>query len=162
MDARRALRVLGVPPGASPDDVRRAWLDLAQVWHPDRFGDNARLREKAQGNLQRINEAYDALKGGAPGPPTSLRMRITESFSGILGLGELGDAPLPPGGVPAAQAAPFGPTGPIGIRRGIRVLGVGIRASGTFVRRRSRRSLLFAGGLLLVLTAIALVALRRL
>ncbi len=161
MEARRALRVLGVAPGSTPEEVRRAWRDLAQVWHPDRFADNARLREKAQGNLQRINEAYEALKGGVPGPPTGLRLRITESFSGILGLGELGEAPLPPRGPTAEPATPFVPTGPIGIRRGIEVLGVGIRASGMFVRRRSRRSLVIGGALVFAAVLVLYLAFGR-
>ncbi|HET9708685.1 MAG TPA: J domain-containing protein, partial [Gemmatimonadales bacterium] len=38
------------------------YRDLAQVWHPDRFPDNNRLQEKAQQNLQRINEAYALLR----------------------------------------------------------------------------------------------------
>ena len=55
-------RTLDVEPGASPDDVRAAWRDLAQVWHPDRFQGNPRLQEKAQETLKRINEAYESLK----------------------------------------------------------------------------------------------------
>ncbi len=159
MDARRALRVLGVAPGSSQEEVRRAWLDLAQVWHPDRFGDNARLRDKAQGNLQRINEAYEALKHAVPGPPAGLRQRITESFTGILGLGELGDVPEPARG--PAPAGPLGSAGPIGIRRGFEVLGLGIRASGTFVRRKSRRSLVVAGVLLAAFAVLVLYVFGR-
>ena len=57
-------RELELSPDASADQVREAWRDLAQVWHPDRFAGNERLQEKAQERLKRINEAYQALKGG--------------------------------------------------------------------------------------------------
>lgn len=55
-------RALDLEPGASAEEVRAAWRDLAQVWHPDRFSNNERLRAKAERNLQRINEAYERLK----------------------------------------------------------------------------------------------------
>lgn len=57
-------RELELSPDASADQVREAWRDLAQVWHPDRFAGNERLQEKAQERLKRINEAYQALKDG--------------------------------------------------------------------------------------------------
>ena len=36
-----------------------------KVWHPDRFGGDARLRVKAEAKLQRINEAYRVLQSDA-------------------------------------------------------------------------------------------------
>lgn len=55
-------RTLDLDPGASPVEVREAWRDLAQVWHPDRFSGNPRLQEKAEETLKRVNEAYENLK----------------------------------------------------------------------------------------------------
>ena len=69
LDITQAYRVLGLAPGATMDEVKTAYRDLAQVWHPDRFPDNNRLREKAQQNLQRINEAYALLRDLQPAPP---------------------------------------------------------------------------------------------
>jgi len=69
LDAAQAYRLLGLAPGATADEVKTAYRDLAQVWHPDRFPDNDRLREKAQQNLQRINEAYALLRDLPPAPP---------------------------------------------------------------------------------------------
>jgi len=90
MDTRRyrAYRTLGLQPGAAPEEVRQAHRDLAQVWHPDRFGDNARLRDKANRNLQRINEAYEILRDYSP-PPDLRISRVTASLSAILDLGDL-------------------------------------------------------------------------
>ena len=81
LDATQAYGVLGLAPGATPDEVKTAYRDLVKVWHPDRFSDNERLREKAQRHLQLYNEAYEVLRDlpvavGAPSsvtPPDGLR-----------------------------------------------------------------------------------------
>lgn len=52
-------RVLGVPVDASSSEIKRAYRDLVRVWHPDRFEDDSRLREKANEMLKAINAAYD-------------------------------------------------------------------------------------------------------
>jgi DnaJ domain len=57
----RAYEVLGVKPGVSDRDLKAAHRDLAKVWHPDRFGHDPRLQEKAQEKLKEINEAYEQL-----------------------------------------------------------------------------------------------------
>jgi hypothetical protein len=56
-------RILGLDPGASPDQVKEAYRDMAKVWHPDRFAHDPRLQQKAQERLKAINEAYEILKG---------------------------------------------------------------------------------------------------
>src|SRR5205823_14431550 len=71
-------RVLGVRPSASSEELKRAHRDLAQVWHPDRFMANPRLRKVAQEKLLEINEAYDALRSGAPLPPPDARPAVEE------------------------------------------------------------------------------------
>jgi len=65
-----AYHLLGLTSNATLDDVKAAYRDLVQVWHPDRFPDNERLREKAARNLQRINEAYAVLRDHRPPGPT--------------------------------------------------------------------------------------------
>jgi hypothetical protein len=62
LDTTQAYGVLGLAPGATPDEVKTAYRDLVKVWHPDRFADNERLREKAQRQLQLYNEAYERLR----------------------------------------------------------------------------------------------------
>ncbi len=86
----RYYRVLGLPPGALPADVKRAYRDLAQVWHPDRFGDNERLREKADKNLTRINEAYSKLKDVDPGvaPPRRIS-RLSGTYQAVVDMGDM-------------------------------------------------------------------------
>jgi curved DNA-binding protein CbpA len=90
MDPNQAYRVLGLKPGVSSDEVKAAYRDLAQVWHPDRFTDNARLRDKAARNLQRINDAYGVLKDYQPLSESLPPPR--DSISSTLGLGDLRDS----------------------------------------------------------------------
>ncbi len=87
----RAYRVLGLTPGAPKETVHRAYRDLAQVWHPDRFANNERLQEKAGNNLRRINEAYEVLRDYEPPEQTSsgVYARLSETFSAVLGLGDI-------------------------------------------------------------------------
>ena len=57
--------------GASPAEVKEAYRDLVQVWHPDRFGKNPRVQKKAEAMLKEINAAYEKLlsnPGVAPAP----------------------------------------------------------------------------------------------
>lgn len=68
-DLGRYYEILGIVRGASPQEIKQAWRDLAQVWHPDRFPGNPRLRKKAQETLKQVNEAYDVLRGARGAPP---------------------------------------------------------------------------------------------
>jgi len=60
-DVERYYQVLGLKRGASADQVKEAYRDLAKVWHPDRFGTDPRLQHKAQEKLKEINRAYSYL-----------------------------------------------------------------------------------------------------
>ncbi|MGB3511652.1 MAG: J domain-containing protein [Microcoleaceae cyanobacterium] len=61
-DINRYYKILELEPGASLDEVKEAYRDLAFVWHPDRFAQNTRLQAKAQIRLTEINEAYRKLR----------------------------------------------------------------------------------------------------
>jgi hypothetical protein len=69
---KEALDVLALRSGASAVEIKGAYRDLVKVWHPDRFGSDPRLREKAEDKLKQINEAYLVLQadrtGGMTGP----------------------------------------------------------------------------------------------
>jgi hypothetical protein len=58
-------QILNLPPDATEEQIRQAYLDLARVWHPDRFQSDARLQKVAQERLQQVNSAYQALKSRA-------------------------------------------------------------------------------------------------
>jgi len=57
----RCYQILGLEAGASLDAIKKAYRDLIQVWHPDRFEYNPQLKKKAEDTLKDINWAYEAL-----------------------------------------------------------------------------------------------------
>ena len=61
--------VLGVSPGASEEEIKKAYRDLARKYHPDNYQNNP-LADLAQEKMKDINEAYDALtkKRSSTGP----------------------------------------------------------------------------------------------
>jgi curved DNA-binding protein CbpA len=63
VDLDKYYEILGLRPGATQEEIKQAYRDLAKVWHPDRFPNDPRLQQKAQDKLKEINEAYRYLKG---------------------------------------------------------------------------------------------------
>ncbi|UCC39695.1 MAG: J domain-containing protein [Candidatus Aminicenantes bacterium] len=63
---KRYYQILELEPGASPEEVKQAYRDLAKVWHPDRFSHDPSLQKKAQEKLKEINEAYEKLSSHRP------------------------------------------------------------------------------------------------
>jgi hypothetical protein len=125
LDTSQAYRVLGLVPGATIDEVRTAYRDLVKVWHPDRFPDNDRLREKAHQNLQLYNEAYELLRDLPAAPPVPLAGPSVVT---------------PPDGLRRAPRAPHVKhslfTGSMNaVRHSLRVLW----PSATYLRKRRRR-----------------------
>lgn len=60
---KQYFEILELQPGATPDEVKTAYRDLAKVWHPDRFkSDSPRLKSKAAEKLAEINEAYEKIR----------------------------------------------------------------------------------------------------
>src|SRR5438034_4392669 len=53
--------VLELRPSASSAEIKKAWLELVQVWHPDRFHHSSNLHRKAEARTQMINQAYQTL-----------------------------------------------------------------------------------------------------
>ena len=61
-DHRASARdVLGVEATASPETIRRAYLELIRMWHPDRFPNDPSRQRMAEGVTKSINVAYEAL-----------------------------------------------------------------------------------------------------
>lgn len=55
--------VLGISPDADSSAVRLAWKLHVQAWHPDRF--TGEMRDEAERQTSRINEAYTTLRDGS-------------------------------------------------------------------------------------------------
>ncbi len=57
--------LLELLPTASDTDIKKAWLEQIQVWHPDRFTHAPALHRKAEARTQLINQAYQTLSDQA-------------------------------------------------------------------------------------------------
>ena len=53
--------LLELLPTATDADIRKAWHEQIQVWHPDRFNHSPALHRKAEARTQLINQAYQTL-----------------------------------------------------------------------------------------------------
>lgn len=63
MDIRRYFDILEIDRDANLDKAKQAYKDLVNIWHPDRFSNNPRLKQKAEERLKEINQAYETVKG---------------------------------------------------------------------------------------------------
>lgn len=52
--------VLGLKPGASQEDIKKAYRELVKKYHPDRYHNNP-LADLAEEKMMEINQAYDEL-----------------------------------------------------------------------------------------------------
>ena len=76
MEIQRCFETLELPKDASIQDTRQAYKDLVNIWHPDRVGDNPRLKKKAEEKLKDINLAYAELSSflsSRPKPPPAVQ-----------------------------------------------------------------------------------------
>ncbi|MDP9132528.1 MAG: DnaJ domain-containing protein [Nitrospirota bacterium] len=53
--------VLELSPTATEAEIKRAWHEHMQVWHPDRFVHSPALHRKAEARTRLINQAYQTL-----------------------------------------------------------------------------------------------------
>lgn len=63
---KNPYKVLGVKEGASYDEIKKAYRELAKKYHPDRYRNNP-LADLADEKMREINEAYDFLMKNAGG-----------------------------------------------------------------------------------------------
>ena len=61
MDTRRSLEILELESVASASELKQAYRDMVQIWHPDRFHGNTRLEQIASIKIKEINRAYNHL-----------------------------------------------------------------------------------------------------
>jgi len=61
---KNPYKVLGIKEGASYDEIKRAYRELAKKYHPDRYQNNP-LADLAEEKMREINEAYEELMKNA-------------------------------------------------------------------------------------------------
>ena len=61
MEIKKCFEILELDPNASVDEAKQAYKDIVNVWHPDRFSHNSRLKEKAEKKLKEVNVAYETV-----------------------------------------------------------------------------------------------------
>ncbi len=57
-DPKEWFRTLDLTPGASLEEIKRSYRELAKVWHPDRFAHDPSLLRKSQEKMKQLNDAY--------------------------------------------------------------------------------------------------------
>jgi len=94
-DLARFLNLFELNRDFTSEELKVAYKDLVQIWHPDRFAQNDRLKQRAEKKLTEINEAnkilrdYLASKSGAkikkqpapqPNPSGNIRQFLRSIF----------------------------------------------------------------------------------
>jgi predicted nucleic acid-binding protein len=79
-EIKMSYQVLELDETATADDVKRAWRQLAKVWHPDRFPNDAKLQQRGQEKQKTLNAAYKLLSDYlASPPPPKLRSQPSQN-----------------------------------------------------------------------------------
>ena len=82
---RDPYEVLGIKPGASDDEIKRAYRDLARKYHPDNYSLDNPLADLATEKMKEINEAYDTIRherenrSGSRTAPMAAAVQSTDS-----------------------------------------------------------------------------------
>ncbi len=71
--------ILGIKQTATPEATKKAYRNLAKVWHPDRYVDNPTLKAKAEAEIKKINQAYAAIKAYTDHPHQIVEPNISNS-----------------------------------------------------------------------------------
>jgi hypothetical protein len=72
-DVDSLLSLFGLNKNFTQSQLKQSYKDLVQVWHPDKYLHNPRLKHKAEEKLKEINSAYKTLEvycANAAGPST--------------------------------------------------------------------------------------------
>lgn len=64
MNRLEALHILGLGEDATPEEIKTAYRECAQILHPDKFAANKKLQERATEQFKNLKEAYEYLSSG--------------------------------------------------------------------------------------------------
>lgn len=80
-----SYRLLEVSADASPEEIRRAYLFLVNIWHPDRFVHEPMVQGRVEEKLKVINEAYSRVKDAPLLQPRARGEAASSSASARIG-----------------------------------------------------------------------------
>ena len=107
------LKLFDLPDTFTEAQLKQAYHDLVQVWHPDKHSHNDRLRNKADEKMKEINQAYEVLQSGLVNG--SFRFDRSRGRPGSPTPGNAptgGQQPQPTTHTQAAESAPSEPPQP--------------------------------------------------
>lgn len=78
MNHRKAREILQVPPGASEEDIKKAYRRLAMKHHPDRNQDGDAKESEAR--FKEVKEAYETLQKNDARPEQTFTSSASEDF----------------------------------------------------------------------------------
>lgn len=67
MNRIEALNILGLDDDATARDIKTAYKECVQIFHPDRFATNKKLQERATEQFKRLQDAYELLQSDRGG-----------------------------------------------------------------------------------------------
>lgn len=76
-----ALNILGLDDDATAQDIKTAYKECVQIFHPDRFAGNKKLQERATEQFKRLQDAYEFLRSGRGSKEASGSARSSRSVS---------------------------------------------------------------------------------
>ena len=101
------LELLDLPDTFTEAQLKQAYHDLVQVWHPDKHSHNERLRKKADEKMKEINQAYEVLQSRLINGIFRFERSTGRPASQTSGTGPPGGhPPPPPTHAEAAESAP--------------------------------------------------------
>ena len=84
MEIQHCLQILDLDEKATLDDAKACYKDLVNIWHPDRFSNNPRLKQKAEDKLKEINIAYETVVSFLSSNKSGGSQSISESKAGNI------------------------------------------------------------------------------
>jgi thioredoxin 1 len=96
-------KILELKPGASEEEIKQAYKDLVNIWHPDQVSSNPHLVERANEKLKEINLAYEKLMEYITGSPKETSSVDREDRTGLESQGHNDEPPSPPRSEPSTE-----------------------------------------------------------